>query len=349
MALGTVIDVGIGLILTYLVASLIASAIKEAAAGVFQWRGKYLTKGIDVLLSTTTNASFTWGSACDWLAVHFGSTSRMAPVPTATAPAALVAATPEEAALQKVRAVVSHPLLKGTPSKLPSYVPSRDFATALLDLLRDGSASPVFTQVETTVAALPECDIKRILTAFIQDAAWDLDKLRTRIESWFDDSMDRLSGIYKRFVQYILFGLGLAIAVAFNVDSVHLASALWYQPELRTQMVAAAQTELAKSNATTPASVQDALAGLYALPVPIGRGADTTFFGQPTSQLADASVPMGRWLWWDVWTVVGWFISAIAISLGAPFWFDLLQNFMSLRSAGPQPARADAQTQTQSG
>ena len=334
MNLGAVIDVGIGLILTYLIASLIASAIKEAAAGVFQWRGKYLAKGIDALLSTTTNASFSWGRTGACIPALLGPASWMAPKPSETA-----AAAPATAA-DKVRAIASHPLLKGTPSQLPSYVPARDFSTALLALLRDGSTSPAFAQVQRTVAALPDCDIKRVLTAFIQEAGGDLDALRTRIETWFDDAMDRLSGIYKRFAQTILMVLGLSIAVGLNIDTVHLASALWYQPALRTQMVASAQTALANPNGAADVKVNEALTQLYGLPVPIGRSATSTFFGQAASDAGDVAWWCNRWNWW---TIVGWIITGFAISLGAPFWFDLLQNFMSLRSAGPQPPRADAQ------
>jgi hypothetical protein len=35
--------------------------------------------------------------------------------------------------------------------------------------------------------------------------------------------------------------------------------------------------------------------------------------------------------------VLGWVITALAISLGAPFWFDLLQKLLRLRSSGQRP------------
>ena len=34
---------------------------------------------------------------------------------------------------------------------------------------------------------------------------------------------------------------------------------------------------------------------------------------------------------------LGWLITAFAVSLGAPFWFDLLNKFMNIRSAGKAP------------
>ena len=36
--------------------------------------------------------------------------------------------------------------------------------------------------------------------------------------------------------------------------------------------------------------------------------------------------------------------AAAALSLGAPFWFDLLNKFINLRGAGQKPARDDKKT-----
>ncbi|HXP02869.1 MAG TPA: hypothetical protein VN808_02035 [Stellaceae bacterium] len=44
--------------------------------------------------------------------------------------------------------------------------------------------------------------------------------------------------------------------------------------------------------------------------------------------------------------VLGWVITALATSLGAPFWFDALNNLLQLRNTGPKPQRSDAPTAT---
>lgn len=48
-----------------------------------------------------------------------------------------------------------------------------------------------------------------------------------------------------------------------------------------------------------------------------------------------------RWLskWRDTIAhhFIGWLLTVIALSLGAPFWFDLLSKFMSIRASGDQP------------
>ena len=39
--------------------------------------------------------------------------------------------------------------------------------------------------------------------------------------------------------------------------------------------------------------------------------------------------------------LVGWIITALAVSLGAPFWFDMLNKLNSLRSTGIKPKAAN--------
>ncbi len=319
------IGVATGLMFVYLIAALIISSINELIAGVFLWRGTYLRKGIAVLLSNGTGTSFSWDGVTDWLRAHF---TQKAPAN----PLSVIESTPAAiAAQQRLRAVLDHPLLRGTPSGLPSYVPARDFSAALLNLLRDGSDNPAFTQVEHTIEALPDGDVKRILTTFIHDAGGDLDKLRARIETWFDDAMDRLSGIYKRNSQYVLLALGLIAAIGLNVNSVHMAATLWSQPDARAEIVAQVQAQLASNNPQHPANLAGAVQELDKLPLPIGRGEDASFFGEPRGPDANG------WARWNWWTMLGWLITAIAISLGAPFWFGLLQNVMNLRNSGPPP------------
>jgi len=36
--------------------------------------------------------------------------------------------------------------------------------------------------------------------------------------------------------------------------------------------------------------------------------------------------------------IIGWLLTILAVSLGAPFWFDVLNRFMNLRSAGNAPS-----------
>ena len=269
-----------------------------------------------------------------------------------------------------------HPLLVRPPNGLPSYVPARDFAAALLGLLQDGSANPAFEQAKAMIGKLPNGDLKTTLLAFINAGASDIDKLRTRIEDWFDDAMERLSGIYKRFNQYVMLFLGLVIAVGMNVDSVHMAKTLWDQPAL-SEAIAGGAAQYVKENqgkifgckdTPAPAGATGAASGKTTTTeansckqnvkqnvvtairdvtgqqnLPIGRATNADAFGcvKGIGPVKDCTKRP-----YQVWTMFGWVITAFAISLGAQFWFGLLTQLTSLRAAGDKPQRANATPST---
>jgi hypothetical protein len=220
MQLGTALDVAIGLSFTYFLLAAIVSFVQEFIAGVFKWRGTYLDRVIDVILDNDPSADFRWGTACAWFKAHL----------TRGAPSVGITKNDQfnDGAVAKIASAVhTHPLLRNGPKSLPSYVSASNFSRALLEALRDGSSLPAFSQAERTVAALPDGDLKRILTGFLQAAAGDLDKLHGNIERWFDAEMDRLSGIYKRISQYMMLLLGAVLVIALNVNTLYLAKALW--------------------------------------------------------------------------------------------------------------------------
>ena len=221
MSLGVVLDVAIGLALTYMLLGLIASALQESVAVVLKWRGKQLRDGIANLLAGDGAVAATAALARD---VH------------------------------------AHALVQGTSSSgLPSYVSARNFTLALFDVLTAGTQAAAFGQIERSVAALPDGRAKQSLAALIVRANGDLDALRSSVEAWYDDAMDRLSGDYKRWSNYFALGFGLVVAVAFNIDSVTLARRLWEDPSLRAAYVAAAEHYAAQPPATPAPATLSAL------------------------------------------------------------------------------------------
>src|SRR5581483_5949558 len=68
--------------------------------------------------------------------------------------------------------------------------------------------------------------VANALVALIDDAGHDLEEARENIEHWFDSSMDRVSGWYKRNAQRLIFMFGLAIAAFANIDSLGIVKTL---------------------------------------------------------------------------------------------------------------------------
>ena len=319
MQLGTALDVAVGLSFTYFLLAAMVSFIQEFIAGLFKWRGTYLNKAIDVILDNRPEASYAWGGISAWFTAHF----------TTGAPATLVVAAGvhnNDVVAQLVADVRSHPLLRNGPNDLPSYMSAGNFATALLTALRDGSSLPVFSQVERKIALLPAGDLQKILLGFVTTAGGDLDKLHDAIEGWFDTEMDRLSGLYKRAAQYMMLILGGVFVLALNVNSLQLAKALWVEsPVQRAALMAQANAAVSQSTGADGfiSNVQSSMSALNGLELPIGWG------GAPLHPLTGVAV---------LAAIAGWVLSIFAITLGAPFWFDIVQNIVNLRNAGPKPA-----------
>jgi hypothetical protein len=311
------LDVAIGLSLVYLVLSMLCSTVQEAISSYGSWRANTLHEGISTLLQKQ----------------HF-TDARGTP-------------------MKLVDAVYAHPLINGLApgASKPSYIPSRTFTQALLAVLH-GAAGTDGTPgtIARAIAALPPGDVRSSLLALGQEAGDDGAALRASIERWFDDAMERVSGWYKRHAQMILRIIALLVAVLMNVDTISLVTVLRQSSALRENAVAAAQQVV--SDRSTYVSLQADTArkkkaeqALDRLDLPLGLPPPwwnhaTRLMNRPAAERTAEQV------WNVVWaalsTLVGWLITAAALSLGAPFWFDALNKLINLRAAGPRPPREDA-------
>ncbi len=330
MSFGIAVDVAIGLILVFLLVGLLASALQELIAALLAMRGRVLRRGLAELLASRSG---------DGLKGSF------------------------------FAEVYGHPLLRGVAGKgLPSYVPSRNFALAVIEVLKDESQAPVVTQMEAGIGRLPDGPLRRSLAALLADAAGDYDAFKATLETWFDGAMDRVSGVYKRYATILSLFIGLAVALALNIDTLRIGEALWNDPDLRGALVAAAEQYVKQAesqqqrepppnpdtggaNSPRPSTSPTADAAAPDDPdVEAAAAAEATVRELKARILALANelgglpIPIG---WPDGFlkgvtfaAILGWLLTALSTVFGAPFWFDLLQQVLNLRAAGPKPARA---------
>jgi hypothetical protein len=275
----TVLDVAVGIIFVFLALSLAVSSIVEAIASAVNWRANTLLEGVKQLLN---DGQFTG------LALNIYNHGLVNPLGTGQASSA--------------RALTN----------MPSYIDPRLFADALLDVTQIAKDTPanIKAAVDSNVT---DPQLNSLITGIVARSSGDLTKVRDDISTWFDNSMDRVSGAYKRKTQLWSFLIALAIAALLNVNAIEIGKALWQQP-----MLAKA---IAPISGDTPTNT---LKRLEDLPLPMGW-TETKLREQLTLGVGFR-------------TFLGCLITALATLFGAPFWFDALQQIVRLKGSGPSPA-----------
>jgi hypothetical protein len=237
-----------------------------------------------------------------------------------------------------------HPLVTGLMDEGESgqgkfsYMSARSFAKVVMDLVTPQQPGSItFDQLETGIKNLPDGDVKTALLALIQNTNNNLEQAQRAIEGWFDDTMDRVSGWYKRRTQLWTLIVAGVLTIATNADTLHIARQLWTEPVLRSAVVESAKERAAQPR--PPVNVGNTNPDSRTNPKDSSGGSDV---------LTDAeSALVGQILGWKGvqgggvpdWfeRVAGWILTILAVSLGAPFWFDTLNKFVNLRSAGKSP------------
>jgi hypothetical protein len=304
-----VIDVAIGIVYIYLVFSLICSTVNEGIAAVLSMRATNLEKGIKSLFSEDTQ-----GAKPDFLQKIYSHAL--------------------------VRGLYKGPQLDTSLSRnwfsrvfrnnLPSYIPAGTFATALIGSIPGLGSDPTFDQVQEAIQKLPDSTTKQALLGLALNTKADVGQFLKNIETWFNDSMDRASGWYKRKTQCILLMIAMVVTVVANVDSVRIAKRLWNDPAQRQASVDAAQKFIDKKT-QIQGSVTEGSEG--ELKKKIDLLAQDLPVGLPLGWHGTEKWDNFHMFTWDFFQMLfGWIFTALALSLGAPFWFDLLNKFMVVRS-----------------
>jgi hypothetical protein len=194
---------------------------------------------------------------------------------------------------------------------------------------------------------------------YVAQGETHLAKARTNVEKWFDDSMDRVSGAFKRYSQTMALVIGLIVALGLNVDSIDLTLYLWREPSVRQALAQnAANFELSQEElqADPTEALQNFRNQFVGLSLPIGWGLTRV----SSSALSDANCQLfpGTTQAFGIPVIgsnlcitppnpnnqsnlaiklLGIFLTALAARQGAPFWFDILKRVVNLRGTGANP------------
>ena len=291
----TTLDVVIGLIFVYLLLAIICTNVNEWISGVFNLRASNLAAAIKQLLDGQPGKADALQNA-DWFVQQF----------------------------------YAHPLIvglcePGKPNTHPAYISGRAFAVVVMDIATHQKPGPInFEDLEAGIKSLPAGDVQKSLLAVIQTSGNDIHQAQRSIQAWYEDTMQRVSGWYKKKTQLWTVIIASVLVLCANADTIQITKTLWRDPTLRAQLVEKAK---ARNDQSTPAADSDQNSH------PATRD-DLSALGGVFGWSHQVTI-RGFWPWAD--RVLGWLLSIVAVSLGAPFWFDLLNKFMRVRNGGDPP------------
>jgi hypothetical protein len=237
------LDVFIGLVLIYLLYSLLVTIIGEMIATWLGIRARLLRKAIEKMLNDNPEVSKTpSGSAKKieyffrWLLTNLGHFFLYQFKNFENSLAGKFYEHPSIKYLaQSAKNSVSFKNGK------PAYISKENFSDTLVQMFRNkGNGATDMEKINfclkyNTLQIEPET-IAHIRN-LVADSENDLNKFREKLMKWFEDTMDRTNGWYKRKLSLITFWLGFLVAVAFNVDSIKLAQQLSHDKDARNQLV----------------------------------------------------------------------------------------------------------------
>lgn len=298
-----ILNVLIGIVTVYLTFGLACTAIVEAISAWFKVRSNNLTAAME-----------------EFLAGDIKSTEKF------------------------VSAFYVHPLVqalsKGKDGR-PSYIPPEIVGQVVQSLLIANAAG---ASLETAVDALPGTTetnrIKGLLKVLAVQVKGNVDEFRNAVEKYFNISMDRASGWFKRYAQNIALLASALLVIGANVDTVALVTSLASNPSARIKMV-----EIAEQRLTETKTIEDRMKsgktedGITFEQAKKQSEVARTAFDRAASNMDSAGLQFG----WKEYPknfseflakIAGLLVSILAISLGAPFWFDVLQRFVQVRATG---------------
>jgi uncharacterized membrane protein YcjF (UPF0283 family) len=253
-------------------------------------------------------------------------------------------------------AVLLHPLIRETHGRLGSVIHREELTKLLLELAagsgpqnlsndaklalqrtlvatgvcRDGTSSQIEQELTAKIDSIdaqalqlellhPELTTNaRARIAILKNAS---STFLAKINLWFDQTIDRVSDRFTRHTRYVAFGASLVLALLIQLDTANLVSRLSSDDKLRDTLVDEARhiqqepNPNLKLNNTEIQNIHDLMTN-NVVGVPVSFSDWTRRWSRDNASMK----------------ILGILLSTVLLTLGAPFWYNTLQNLLRLRS-----------------
>lgn len=325
MFANSILDVVIGLTFVFFVCSLAVSGMNELVRKVLNTRAKALWTSINRMLDESETAPQSERI-----------TARLEAVPLRGQPALRSGIPDSDGGATLAARLFDHPVIGrldptrlNKPSRI-SHIPPTDFARALVDILTpdDAAGNKQWDRIGAEIAKLPR-PLRSQFQLLYEESQGSVLQFRQAIEGWFNDGMARVSRWYKQRTRVAMVGYGLLVAVLFNVSAVNVTAELYANDVVRETVVQLAATEITQEDiqdCTNPTCVEEAVGNVVDTGLPVlWRSCVNENDSKVLCGFEDGRAIAG--------TVIGWLITAAALSVGAAFWFALLGRAFRLRTS----------------
>ncbi len=187
-------------------------------------------------------------------------------------------------------------------------------------------------QLAELVDKMPDSEGKQAFISWINQGVTNIEDLRVRTTAYFTGLLDQAAATFRARARSFVIMLSLAITILFGTDTVQLAQNLWQSADLRA--IAAAQAQMVVEQEGTQADVSDIVDELEKYSIKIGWW--------QTQQLPANNAPVTDWVYFVLLKVIGLSVTAMAVSQGSSFWYDLLKKMTS-------PATSTSSSKTSDG
>jgi hypothetical protein len=355
MISSAIIDVGIGLVLVYILMSIIVTQCNAVLVNILNLRAEHLRDGLEKLI---TDENLRYELLTHPLVNVVQSEMSLGQKPGVGKRLRSISRTALEV-------LFAPHLTKRSDTTNTSYVDPAVFADVMIDslvknpeLLSQLKNVQIPQLIDLLKEHIDDANLERTLEALLSTAS-TVDEAKAKLVTWFNNGMTQLSDVFKGRVQYVSFMVGLLLSVVLNIDTVYMAQTFWNDPSTRQIAVSAAQTVMrdeqqiltqatdeTTSDSTTQqlsegvGRVQQSISDLFDLKLPIGwYNIDPNISTSDLLILADPAtdgrnfwliIPTNQnilnWIGFLIVKIIGWVLTALAVMQGSDFWFNLLRQ-----------------------
>ena len=176
------------------------------------------------------------------------------------------------------------------------------------------------------IADIDNTKLGGLLGKLTDDVNKDIRNKKEQVQEAFEITLLKTRESYKRNIKLLTFFIGLLVTVSFNVDSIQIFKELAKNPETAAQMAELAESYIAQHdslNIPESESIKELKVELDNLYTSQIRGINSSM------GIGWDNYPMeGNWFY----RIIGWLITTLALSLGAPFWFDMLKKVINIKN-----------------